>query len=62
MAWRNFFEPYKTYENVPDGIVLIETSKFMYAISNLVALRHFAAHGQATAKEVVKKRVFLRLF
>ncbi len=50
-----FFEPYKnSYENVPDEIVLIQTKKYMYAISNLVALRHFAAHGQATAKKVAK--------
>ena len=35
-------------------IVLVQTSKYMYSISNLVALRHFAAHGQATSKEVAK--------
>lgn len=51
----SYFEPYKdSYGNVPDEIVLIQTSKYMYSISNLVALRHFAAHGQATSREVAK--------
>jgi hypothetical protein len=49
------FESYRnSYENVPDELVLVQTSKYMYAISNLVALRHFAAHGQATSREVAK--------
>jgi len=51
----SYFEPYKNaYENVPDEIVLVQTSKYMYSISNLVALRHFAAHGQATSREIAK--------
>lgn len=49
----SFFEQYKNaYENVPPEIVLIQTSKYMYSISNLIALRHFAAHGQATTHEI----------
>jgi hypothetical protein len=48
-----FFENYHAdYKGVPEGVVLIQTSKYMYSISNLVALRHFAAHGQAASQEV----------
>ncbi len=55
----SYFEPYKnSYENVPDEIVLVQTSKYMYSISNLVALRHFAAHGQATSKKEVAKNSY----
>jgi hypothetical protein len=51
----SYFEQYKNdYESVPPSIVLIQTSKYMYAIYNLVALRHLSAHGQATSKEVGK--------
>jgi hypothetical protein len=48
-----FFVDYRNdYESVPNGLVFVQTSKFMYSILNLVALRHFAAHGQATSREV----------
>lgn len=51
----SFFEQYKdSYKSVPPSIVLIQTKQYMYAISNLVALRHFSAHGQATSKEIAK--------
>ena len=49
----SFFEPYKAdYESVPTNVVLIQTSKYMYQISNLVALRHLAAHGQAASRNI----------
>jgi hypothetical protein len=48
-----FFVDYEdVYERVPTNIVLIQTGKYKYSINNLIALRHFAAHGQATSKEV----------
>lgn len=55
----SYFESYKnSYKTVPEGIVLIQTSKYMYTISNLVALRHFAAHGQATSKKIAKTNYY----
>lgn len=46
----SFFEDFKdNYEGFPDHIVLIQTSKYMYRVPQLVALRHLAAHGQATS-------------
>jgi len=51
----SYFKPYKnSYADVPDDIILVKTSIYDYSINNLVALRHFAAHGQATSKEVAK--------
>jgi hypothetical protein len=47
-----YFDDYRgNYQNVPLEIVLIQTSRYLYSINNLVALRHFAAHGQATSRE-----------
>jgi len=37
------------YDNVPNEHILVQTSSFDYTIAMLVALRHFAAHGQATS-------------
>lgn len=49
----SFFEDYKnSYTNVPSSIVLVQTNQYKYTISNLVALRHFSAHGQATSREI----------
>lgn len=42
------------YESVPENIVFVQTNHYMYSIKNLVALRHFAAHGQATSHEIGK--------
>jgi hypothetical protein len=39
-----------TYWSVPDNFVLLMTTTGVYDIETLVHLRHFAAHGQATAK------------
>jgi hypothetical protein len=51
----SFFEQYKdSYLSVPPSIVLVQTNQYKYAISNLVALRHFSAHGQATSREITK--------
>jgi hypothetical protein len=38
-----------SYVNVPDNQVVVKTSVDSYTIEMLVALRHFAAHGQATS-------------
>jgi hypothetical protein len=38
------------YDAVPDTHVLITTNSYAYTIEMLVALRHFAAHGQATSR------------
>lgn len=35
------------YAQVPDDFCLLRTSNYPYSISDLVALRHFSAHGQA---------------
>ena len=40
------------FENVNNDHILIRTSNQEYSINNLVALRNFAAHGQATNKEI----------
>ena len=45
----NFSEYKNDYLNVPKKFELIRTSKYKYSISNLVALRHFTAHGLATS-------------
>lgn len=51
----SFFDDYKDdYKSVPLGIIQVQTENYMYSISNLVALRHFSAHGQATSREVVE--------
>lgn len=51
----SYFEQHKdSYKDVPSSIVLIQTNKYMYSIANLVALRHFSAHGQATSREMTK--------
>ena len=42
-----------SYENVDGNHILIETTR-QYSISDLVALRHFAAHGQATMNRLVE--------
>ena len=48
-----FFNEYNNdYDSVPTNIVLVETNKRKYSVDNLVALRHFAAHGQAASDEV----------
>jgi hypothetical protein len=39
-----------SYPAVPDSHVLITTSRYDYTIEMLAALRHFAAHGQATSR------------
>lgn len=39
---------YPAYETVQRDEVLIETSRELYSLDMLMALRHFAAHGQAT--------------
>jgi hypothetical protein len=47
------FDDYRgDFTSVPKKIVLVQTGQYMYSIENLVALRHFAAHGQSTAKQV----------
>ncbi|MBC7261893.1 MAG: hypothetical protein H5T63_07740 [Chloroflexi bacterium] len=38
------------YNTVDDSHILITTSSYAYSIEMLVALRHFAAHGQATSR------------
>ncbi len=40
------------YESVDKDHILIHTNKREYNIENLVALRNFAAHGQATNEEI----------
>jgi hypothetical protein len=40
------------YETVPDDYVLIKTSNHDYTIEMLIALRNFAAHGQATSRKI----------
>ncbi len=40
------------YENVDDEYVLINTRNQEYSIKKLAALRHFAAHGQATNRDI----------
>jgi hypothetical protein len=37
-------------KNIPDTHVLITTSRGSYTVAMLAALRHFAAHGQATTE------------
>jgi len=37
-------------DTVPDSHVLITTNSYAYTIEMLAALRHFAAHGQATSR------------
>lgn len=39
-----------SYNTVEDSRILITTSSYAYTIEMLAALRHFAAHGQATSK------------
>ncbi len=39
---------YPAYVDVQRGDILIETSQAQYTIDMLMAIRHFAAHGQAT--------------
>jgi len=39
-----------SYDSVPDTRVLITTGSYSYTIEMLAALRHFAAHGQATSR------------
>jgi hypothetical protein len=39
-----------SYDTIPETHVLIATSAYAYTIEMLAALRHFAAHGQATSK------------
>lgn len=39
-----------SYNSVPDTQILITTSSNSYTIEMLAALRHFAAHGQATSR------------
>lgn len=39
-----------SYETVPDDHSLITTGNGVYTIEMLAALRHFAAHGQATSR------------
>jgi hypothetical protein len=41
-----------SYESVSDNYVLVKTSTSAYTILMLTALRHFAAHGQATSKQM----------
>jgi hypothetical protein len=49
-----YFANYRgNYETVPPEIVLIQTRNYGYSITNLVALRHFAAHGQASSREII---------
>jgi len=43
-----------SYQNVDGNYEIIETSTRKYTIADLVALRHFAAHGQATMSKPVK--------
>jgi len=38
-----------SYDTIPDTYILITTNGNSYTIEMLAALRHFAAHGQATA-------------
>jgi hypothetical protein len=40
------------FEKIPETTTLIKTTKHIFTIDNLVALRHFAAHGQATSSEI----------
>lgn len=51
LASTHFDDYHGDYLSVPKNIVLVQTGKYMYSIDNLVALRHFAAHGQATAEQ-----------
>jgi len=37
-------------ETITDGDILVRTSYGQYTIEQLISLRHFAAHGQATAQ------------
>ena len=46
---------FQSYENVPDDYILIKTSSYEYTVDMLTALRHFAAHGQATSKSEFRK-------
>jgi hypothetical protein len=41
-------------ESISDDYVLIKTSNYEYTIEMLAALRHFAAHGQATSQKTGK--------
>lgn len=50
----SFFEDFKDrYEEFPDNIILIQTAAYMYTVPQLVALRHLAAHGQATSDKTI---------
>jgi len=50
----SFFEDFKDdYEGFPDYIVLIQTATYKYTVPQLVALRHLAAHGQATSDKTI---------
>jgi hypothetical protein len=50
----SFFEDFKDdYEKFPDNVVLIQTTTYMYRVPHLVALRHLAAHGQATSGKTI---------
>ena len=42
-----------SYQDVNGNHILIETTRQKYSITDLIALRHFAAHGQATMNRVV---------
>ena len=44
--------PCSGVDDIPDDSVLIQTRNDKYTIESLTHLRHFAAHGQATAREL----------
>jgi hypothetical protein len=48
LAYCSDKEKFADHQDVPNDYVLVETAHFLYTIENLVALRHYAAHGQAT--------------
>jgi len=41
-------------DSISDNYVLIKTSSYEYTVEMLAALRHFAAHGQATSEKTDK--------
>lgn len=48
-----------SYRDVPADHVLVSTQICQYSVNDLAALRHFAAHGQATVRELDTNNLYL---
>lgn len=52
---------FDTYMNVVDQLVLISTTNGPYTIAELISMRHFASHGQATSSQPLPQLDYLIL-